>query len=118
MPAYIGRPAVLRIVRGETGTRGLPGGGTLGSSGEFPISTISIAFEPTQDLVDPRIFTVADEYVPASVRIYWNGQRLRTSLLVVVAAGGTTTITLDASVPIELGDGSFTEGEGVKVGSV
>jgi hypothetical protein len=113
MPAYIGRPPFLRVIRGEPGARGVSGGGGPLGPGALPVSSISVAFEPTQDLVNPRLFTAAGAYVPDSVRIYWNGQRLRTSLVVVTVAGSVTTITLDATVPIELGDGSFVEGEGV-----
>lgn len=72
------------------------------------------AFEPTQDSVDPRKYTIpgSDSWVADSIRIYLNGQRLRTSLL-TVSGTGNRTIELDASV-MAPGVDDLVEGEGVK----
>jgi hypothetical protein len=80
----------------------------------------TVTFEPTQDPVDPRLFTIpgTDSWVASSIRVYVDGQRLRTSLL-VVSGTGNRTIQLDPSVPApDLAATpvpTLVEGEGVKV---
>ncbi len=110
MPVTIGRPRVL-LIRGPSGSRGLPGGGTTtgGAVAANPIELIVF----TQDGVNPRLLTIpgTDTWVPESIRVYFRGQRLDTPLL-VVSGTGNRTVTLDATVPIQLGD--YTEGDGVK----
>lgn len=77
-----------------------------------------VAFEPTQDGTDPRKFVIpgTDNWVASSIRIYLNGQRLRTSLLTVTGSGNRT-IYLDASVmapDLAATPPDLVEGEGVK----
>jgi len=75
-----------------------------------------IAFEPTQDVTDPRKFTIpgSDSWAPSSIRVYLNGQRLRTSLL-SISGTGNRTIILAPTVPApNLAAGDIVEGEGAK----
>lgn len=86
----------------------------VGSTGSGALTP----FYPTQDSVNPRLFTIpgTGTWVASSIRMYWNGQRLQTSLL-TVGGSGNRTITLDPTVPIPLGSSAygFMEGEGSTV---
>ncbi len=81
----------------------------LPPAGGLPVET----FEPVQDGVDPRIWTLPDpapySWVPSSIHFFLESVRLRSSLL-VCSGVGNRIVTLDASVTVDLGD--FIEGEG------
>lgn len=77
-------------------------------------------FVPTQDSVNPRLFTIpgADTWTASSIRVYWNGQYLNpvgSPPDFVVSGSGNRTITLDPTVPIPLTTFGVVTGEGIKV---
>lgn len=129
MPIISYNPASGRI-KEETGAVDVPGwvtliveDGTLTNLGRgrvwyVPPGKRSYAFEPAQDPSDPRTFIIpgADTWIADSIRLYLNGQRLRTALL-VISGTGNRTITLDVTVPapdFTADPPDVVEGEGVK----
>jgi hypothetical protein len=73
------------------------------------------AFEPTQDNIDPRKFVIpgTDNWIASSIRIWVNGQKVRTSAL-FISGTGNRTIELPATFPAPDMAADIVEGEGSK----
>ena len=90
--------------------------GDLG--GEEDMKAIDQKQDPAVDAINKRLFTIpgTDTWLKESIRMYLNGQRLRTSLL-SIGGDGNRTILLDSTVmepDFSADPPDVIEGEGVK----
>lgn len=86
----LGQGAVLLKLTGATG------------------SGASVPFYPTQDSVNPRLWTIpgTDTWIASSIRFNWNGAEQQPSY-VTVGGTGNRTITLDPLIAMPLGSSAY-----------